>query len=237
MRLAIVIPCYNEAERLDFQAFESFMTRHPEVCFCFVNDGSSDGTGEVLEKLLRNTGSAVLTLERNSGKGEAVRQGLLYALKRFPESEVLGFWDADLATPLEALFDFTEWWQSDSLMLLGCRHARLGVDIRRKAYRHYLGRIFATAVSLHLDLPVYDTQCGAKLLKRELVSELLERPFVTKWFFDVELLRRCIKKYGRNEVEKHVTEVPLKKWVDTGSSKVNLFRCMLDFIKLLSTEN
>ena len=64
----------------------------------------------------------------------------------------------------------------------------------------YLGRVFATAVSLYLDLPVYDTQCGAKLYKKECVPFITEHRFVTRWFFDVEILKRMTKHYGTDAV-------------------------------------
>ena len=122
-------------------------------------------------------------------------------------------------------------------MLLGCRHLRLGTDIRRRIFRHYIGRVFATAVSVHLNLPVYDTQCGAKLIRKELIPALFSRRFVTRWFFDVEILRRCIAVYGLEGVKSRVVEVPLKKWSDIGESKVDFFRCMWDFCRLLCSKN
>lgn len=237
MRFAIVVPCFNEAERIDSVAFSTFISKYPEITFCFVDDGSSDNTLNVLYKIVENTDSCVLALAHNCGKAEAVRRGLLHALEKYPETEWFGFWDADLATPLEEMFNFESYLTPDVLMLIGCRHQRLGTDIKRKAFRHYLGRVFATAASIHLDLEVYDTQCGAKIIKREIISNLFGRKFVTRWFFDVEILRRCIAYYSHDDVKKRVVEVPLKKWVDAEDSKVKLVRCVWDFIKLLNSKN
>jgi dolichyl-phosphate beta-glucosyltransferase len=95
---AIVIPCYNEANRLNVGAFDRFMALHPDNTFVFVNDGSTDQTFEVLERLRENHPSCVvLNIKQNGGKAEAVRSGLMYALDHLTAS-VVGFWDADLAT-------------------------------------------------------------------------------------------------------------------------------------------
>src|SRR6478752_2733844 len=96
----IVIPCYNEAARLDHPAFSRFVLANKDVDFLFVDDGSTDSTRQTLESLRESRPDQfrVLGLERNFGKAEAVRHGLLAACERKPD--YVGFWDADLATPL-----------------------------------------------------------------------------------------------------------------------------------------
>jgi dolichyl-phosphate beta-glucosyltransferase len=80
-RTAIVVPCFNEEKRLDLEAFSEFLHRVPGIRMVFVNDGSHDGTVEVLETLhaVHPDRVEILSLSRNSGKAEAVRQGLVYA--------------------------------------------------------------------------------------------------------------------------------------------------------------
>ncbi|MBT8218979.1 MAG: glycosyltransferase, partial [Bacteroidia bacterium] len=101
-KYAVVVPCYNEESRFPYQAFFSFAQRHPEILLCFVDDGSSDDTLSVLKKLqsqcLYNV--CVLSLKHNSGKSEAVRQGMLFVYNNFDVSH-LGFLDADMATTIE----------------------------------------------------------------------------------------------------------------------------------------
>ncbi len=147
-------------------------------------------------------------------------------------SDYIGFWDADLATPLSELERMLESATEEMLYISGCRLLRLGGRIKRKWYRHYLGRVFATAVSLYLDLPVYDTQCGAKLYKKECVPFITEHRFVTRWFFDVEILKRMTKHYGTDAVLSRSLELPLESWLDVSGSKLRYISCMVDFIKL-----
>src|SRR5204862_330795 len=80
----IVIPCYNEADRLDTQTFYEFACAQPDIRFLFVNDGSTDGTESMLRSLAaRNAESLhVCSLAQNAGKAEAVRHGLIEACQR-----------------------------------------------------------------------------------------------------------------------------------------------------------
>jgi glycosyltransferase involved in cell wall biosynthesis len=104
--LALVVPCYNEAARLDVDAFVRFITTHTSVRLVLVDDGSVDGTSEVLERIRVAAPDAVtaLRLGKNQGKGEAVRAGILAAMGGNPA--IVGFFDADLSTPLDAVDDF-----------------------------------------------------------------------------------------------------------------------------------
>src|SRR5215213_4921483 len=106
VHLILVIPCFNEEHRLPVDALRAFAPEGLRIEFLFVNDGSTDGTLRLLESLrdadpARNS---VLDLERNSGKAEAVRRGMLAAIERKPD--FFGFWDADLATPLGEIPSF-----------------------------------------------------------------------------------------------------------------------------------
>ena len=173
----LVIPCYNEASRFDTAAFERFLQAHENVVLYFVDDGSRDRTDTILRQLeaVGEDRVAILKLPSNVGKAEAVRQGMLHALAWRP-CEFLGYWDADLAAPLEEASAMLEIARArpDCAIVLGLRLLRLGASIQRPASRHYLGRVFATAASVILRLPVYDTQCGAKLLRSSVVRPVFE---------------------------------------------------------------
>lgn len=219
----IVVPCYNEANRLPVEAFISFIAARPEIGFCFVNDGSADGTIDVLNRLAERGGGRAVALDQtvNRGKAEAVRAGMKHVLDSFAPKWV-GYWDADLATPLEDIprFQSLAEQREGTSFILGSRIRRMGAEIDRKPARHYLGRIFATTASAVLGLPVYDTQCGAKLIKADLAAKIFDRPFVSRWLFDVELIARTICVLGRDQASAALFEVPLDRWTEVGESRV-----------------
>lgn len=230
--VTIVVPCYNEAERLDGEAFISFRQRQPNFRFIFVDDGSTDETAAVLAAIaLRDQeGFVVHRLSENCGKHEAVRQGMLLAFER--GDDWCGYFDADLATPLDELPRLlhasrpSDYAPFDAEIVLGSRIQLLGRDVQRSLLRHYGGRVYATGASLCLNLPVYDTQCGAKLFRSNPRSvSLFEQPFCSGWAFDVEVLLRYERalNWNRELVEQRVVEVPLMRWHDVAGSKVTAF--------------
>src|ERR1700678_1031453 len=108
MHTSIIIPCYNEESRLDTSAFDRYLDAHDDVGFVLVNDGSRDGTLRVLRELERRWPGRVAVIDQqpNKGKAEAVRIGLLHAMNGV--TEYVGYFDADLATPFEAIADFVQ---------------------------------------------------------------------------------------------------------------------------------
>ncbi len=135
----------------------------------------------------------LIVLPTNVGKAEAVRLGMLAAIER--GGTVVGYLDADLATPVErdAPPDRDRTAQPHRTAVLGSRVALLGHTVRRRPMRHYLGRLYATAASLALGVAVYDTQCGAKVFRVGTPLQLaLADPFPDRWSFDVELLARLL---------------------------------------------
>ena len=111
-------------------------------------------------------------------------------------------------------------------MVLGSRVKLMGREIERYARRHYLGRVFATAASLILRLPVYDTQCGAKVLRTtERLRTILQQPFRANWTFDVELLARFMWSDPAESLPdplRTIYEYPLPVWRDVGGSKLSV---------------
>ena len=228
-RTCIIVPCYNEEQRLPVLEFRDFLGRPGAVGLLFVNDGSLDGTGKVIDGLMRQfpDRARTLHLERNVGKAEAVRQGILEAVREKAFSHV-GYFDADLSTPLDEVEHLLgAAGKTGAAMAFGARVKRLGIRLDRSGLRHYVGRVFATEASMLLGLPVYDTQCGAKLFQTSLAGELFKAPFLSRWFFDVEIFFRMIAFYGRDKVERAAIEVPLDNWIEKGDTKVQ----WTDFLK------
>ena len=224
--LHIVVPCFNEELRLPSEAFIRSLELQPALHILFADDGSTDGTHALLDKIqgIAPDRVGIHRLTRNSGKGEAVRQGMFAALRQWPDAQYIGYFDADLATPLTEAFRLRDYLTPRApFIIMGSRVQLLGTtDIRRLAHRHYFGRLFATLVSMQLGLPVYDTQCGAKLVRADQVEALFKEPFLTRWLFDVELLWRCMILVGRHDMREQAAEVPLTMWHERAGSKVNL---------------
>jgi dolichyl-phosphate beta-glucosyltransferase len=227
----IIIPCYNEAARLPLGEIQELVDQ-TNAYLILVNDGSVDDTQATLQGLADTLGdrAEILDLPANVGKGEAVRLGFLRAIDR--DADILGFVDADMATPAnEVLRLIKQLVEHDLDAVFGSRVALLGHQISRSAVRHYLGRIFATAASLTLSLDIYDTQCGAKFFKNSpnLVATV-SSPFSSRWAFDVELIGRLGILAGPDKFR----EIPLRRWADKGGSKMSLTAMLTTFLSLIS---
>src|SRR4051794_12967467 len=238
--IVVVVPCYNEAKRLDAQKFAEFVRSHSDITLLFVDDGSTDDTPLILERIRQQHSRQVCTLRLgvNIGKAEAVRRGLRIALRRGPA--MVGYWDADLATPLESVLSFAELLRTrpNFDLVMGSRVALLGRDIQRNGVRHFAGRVFATLASLVLRLPVYDTQCGAKLFRvTPSFAEVISRPFRSRWIFDVEILARLLSSRqhcGGNGDRNFIYEYPLERWFDVQNSRLKSIDFAIAAIELLA---
>jgi len=240
----IVVPCYNEAARLEQDRFAQFAEQCGEVGFVLVNDGSTDDTLDCLQSLSERSPKQffVLDLENNRGKAEAVRQGMLAAFQQ--PARFVGYWDADLATPLDEIPIFRDVLASTPQceVVLGARVALLGRSIQRSRLRHYAGRVIATLAAESLELTVYDTQCGAKLFRSSPATRaIFAEPFLSNWMFDVEILARLIRDRrgtGLPPAEEVVIEQPLRRWRDVAGSRVkpsDFLRAMFEIYRIRRT--
>lgn len=223
----LVVPCYNEERRLPLEALRTMHRLRPDVHIFLVDDGSTDGTFALFQRALAEIGPAHLTahrLEKNSGKAEAVRIGMRTCLAR--GARVVGYADADFATPPEEILRLLSLLEESSYqVVLGSRVLRLGSDIQRSPVRHVLGRVFATLASNAIDVAVYDTQCGAKWFRADpVLDKALDRPFGSRWVFDVELIARLMGRLGDEPhwPDEAFLEVPVRAWRDVSGSKLRI---------------
>jgi dolichyl-phosphate beta-glucosyltransferase len=221
-KTCIIIPCYNEAKRIDKNAFQHFAGAHPYICFCFVNDGSTDTTINVLEKLKSQNPQQfhIIDLPVNKGKGEAVRQGVLQSMNQ-QSFDLIGYFDADLSTSLEEIDNlhrqFTE--NPGLKIVFGSRKKTKHNNIQRNILRHNFGRVYAWFTTFLLGLPFYDTQCGAKLLTKDTAVAVFKEPFTDKWLFDLEIFCRHKKIQGK-AFRQSVKEQAVQAWKETGHSNI-----------------
>lgn len=213
---------YNEEKRVGLNFYNSAFQEYANLDFLLVNDASTDAT-EVIITQLTNKFDNVFSIsnKKNLGKAESIRTAIINSdLKPY---KYIGYMDADLAVPFSEiirLLDVAEINRGKQIVF-GSRIKLISNDIKRSKIRHYFGRIFATIVSqIVLKTPIYDTQCGAKVINADLAKSLFKKPFKTKWLFDVELLLR----YKKEEPNfgNYILEEPLKVWIEKGGTKIKL---------------
>jgi len=229
LRLQLVVPCHNEGRRFKPEAFLELVAARSDTAVLFVDDGSTDNTAAILADVVgRGHGRMwLVTLPQNAGKARAVQSGALAAFGQRPE--FVGYWDADLSTPLAALPEFIELLEANPEIdiVMGSRVKLIGRRIHRTMIRHYCGRLFATAASLALRIGVYDTQCGAKIFRaNERVRQVFGAPFLSRWIMDVEILSRYIAANGIAAAHARICELPLRTWTEVPGSKLTAWHAV-----------
>lgn len=221
--IAIIVPCYNEFDRLPQEDFRAFLTTNKTAHICFVNDASTDQTQFLLASLKADfTGQvSILQNKKNVGKAATVRNGVLYCYHE-KVAPVIAYLDADLATSLEECFSYLILLGKEKHFVFASRILKIGSVVERKFSRFLFGRIIATFISSILGIKVYDTQCGCKVFKAELSEVLFKKSFISKWLFDVELFSRLLCHFGKENALNSMDEIPVRRWVDQGASKVKL---------------
>jgi glycosyltransferase involved in cell wall biosynthesis len=223
-KIGIVIPCFNEAMRLNVDQFTQLAT-FPGVDWLIVDDGSTDDTLRVLGSVNMNNRMRVLSLSNNLGKSEAIRHGLNQLLTQ-NQYKGIGFLDADSsisASSVLAILDkFRQLYSSEFDMVWSSRIKLSGRKISRSNSRHLIGRAISIFLGHRSQLP-YDSQCGYKIFKVKpgLVSAL-EKSFRTKWFVDLEILTRCIQ----HDSNTTVWEEPVGDWKEVPGSKINFSQAL-----------
>lgn len=232
----VVVPCYNEARRLDVSKFADFARRSNDLELIFVNDGSSDDTLTRICEVYEHASESVnvLSLTPNCGKGEAVRRGMIWAAAR--GFSTIGFWDADLATPLETIYGFHDVFRKYSQVdvVWGTRLCLLGHFIERDFVRRQIGRMFSSASATAVGVGIRDALCGAKMFRNgKMLCSVLAKPYSSRWIFDVEILARLRILSNENQgkpLQESMYEYPLDQWFEMAGSKLR----PVDFVRAAS---
>ena len=236
MYLNIIVPCYNESDRLPVNKYFDFLKLNKKVKIIFVNDGSTDNTKNLVNKLFNEFPKQIkiLSYKINKGKGNAVRDGFLYAVRQNMNGN-LAYLDADLSTSLEECKLLSEKINDKVKFVFGSRIRRSNNIIKRKFHRFIIGRTIASIISLIIGVSIYDTQCGCKIMDQKLVKLSFEKAFLSRWLFDVEIFLRLIDFYGKEKFLEISKEAPLKSWIDTEDSRVKFIhapRIILDLLRI-----
>ncbi|AXG72871.1 glycosyltransferase [Flavobacterium arcticum] len=221
--IGVVIPCYNEEERLLGDDFKRFVNKNLGYHLCFVNDGSKDNTLEVLKELRKGNEDhiSIYDCEKNGGKAEAVRLGMLHLAEQ-SQFDYIGFLDADLSTDFADFQDLVKTISnSDYQVVSGSRISRIGADITKESARKVISMSINFIIRKTLGMEFRDTQCGAKIMTRKVVEETFQKKFLTKWLFDVEIFMRMRNIYGLKEAQAMLCEKPLNRWIHADGSKLS----------------
>jgi len=221
VKLAIVIPAYNESDRFDTsnlnRIFEltTFRTR-----IYIINDGSTDGFPDKIKTFIENYPHLDVVLssfQKNMGKSEALRFGCNLAIA--DGFEFIAIADADFSSPPEDILNLAKKLnQTDYEIILGSRKKNNLNSIEKHFARYISGRLFSVLVQLLFRLDIYDTQCGYKAFRStENLKNALKTKTTDPWLFDIETLVR-MKKIDPDLL---FLEIPLSIWIHRDGSKIN----------------
>lgn len=231
-QLIIIIPCFNEYNRLPILEIQDFLKNETKAILFFIDDASTDNTIDRLIALENQFPTKVMKLSnsKNLGKSESIRKAVLYCLNKEIGSSY-AYLDADLATSLEECYSYLKFLKDGKEFVFASRILKIGSIVERRFSRFLYGRFIASIISNILDIKVYDTQCGCKVFTSEIAKLGFSKPFISKWLFDVELFSRILSHYGKEKALVLMDEIPVNKWIDKGDSKVKLsyfFRLWID---------
>ena len=223
----LLVPCYNEEIRFNISYF-SFIKREIEnytknldfqVELMFIDDGSRDGTKNLLALACKQMPATILSLEHNIGKGNALRLAMLSVMPKRPK--FVAYLDADGAFDktdvVNSILTYINSYLIAEIDVLSfARISMAGTMIRRNKIRHLIGRVIATIVNLNSQYTFYDSQTGFKIYSGNFLRDIdLEETLKTKWFFDWEIILRASSKVK-------IHELPIPNWRDVHGSKLSI---------------
>ena len=219
---SIIIPAYNESKRIKktLQGIVDYFSSKKELVeIIIVDDGSKDQTSrdvdifldkEICAKNIQNIKYCCIKLDKNYGKGRAVRTGILKSRGKY----VL-YMDADGSAPIYELENLMKYINNNEIVI-GSRKNNQNIKISQPAYRKVIG-MFRRLSTIFIIKNVIDTQCGFKLMKSEIAYDIFNRITINRFGFDIELLVLAEVKGCR------VTEVPIE-WSHVGESHVRVVK-------------
>lgn len=242
--VTLIVPTFNESKRWNHEYWQQLLAVE-DLHLIFVNDGSVDETMQILEGLPFPEKFKALEMRQNVGKAEALRFGFnhYFARKNPLNQELVGYLDADSACSLDDVLRVIRIAREKCFLnkfanqaaeystkaVWGSRVALSGRKIKRRRFRHYVGRLIANTLDLSIKELPYDTQCGFKIfLASDNLAIATTRVFQTRWFIDIEILLRLREKEPYTPWEE-----PLENWVDISGSHLNFIETIRVLKELL----
>ena len=224
IHLSVVIPAYNEEQRLPrtIEQVERYLHgRGSTYEVVIVDDGSTDGTRQVMDRAeARYETVRVETMPQNRGKGRALATGVAVA-----RGEEILVTDADLSTPIEELEKLEAALQAGAGVAIASRAVKGSkVEISQPFYRVLMGKAFNLIVQVFLLPGIWDTQCGFKLFRADIAHDVFAHLSTDGFGYDPEVLYRAKKKGVR------IVEVPVI-WRNSAPTKVAPFSSSFDMFK------
>ena len=224
--LSIIIPAYNEEKRLLHTLNQVFAFLEGEdypAEVIVVENGSSDQTLALAQKLAKKYANLRVLQNKKAGKGLAVQRGMLEA-----EGEYRIFCDADLSMPIEEVRRFIPP-NLNSDIVIASREVKGAIRYDEPGYRHFTGRVFNLLIRLFALPKLHDTQCGFKGFRADVAEDIFQYQSINGWAFDVEIL--FIAKMRSYKI----AELPIP-WYYNDESKINVlrdsYRMFLDLIQI-----
>jgi len=222
MKISIIMPAYNEEKRIGkaLEAYSKFfgtLSKKERLDYeiIVVINNTTDRTEEIVNKhKKKNKKIRYLNLKRG-GKGYAITEGFKDSLKR--KSDLIGFVDADLATPPQAFYFLIRKLNNND-GIIASRYIQGSIIKPKPSFSRYVSsRVYNFLIRSLFLIPYRDTQCGAKVFKRQAIKKIVNLLSFSKWAFDIDLIYTL-----RNNGFK-IGEAPTI-WSDKGYSKINFLK-------------
>lgn len=218
-KLSIIIPSYNEEKRIlktltEYNKFFNNEFRNDFEIIVVVN-GSTDSTIKIVKDFSKKNKNIVyLDIKEPIRKGGAIIEGFKIA-----QGSLIGFVDADMATPPNAFYDLVNKINNYDGIIASRWLKGAKIKVKQPLFKKIGSRGFNFLTRILFGLNFKDTQCGAKLFKKQVIKDVLEDLTITRWAFDVNLIYSVLKKKYK------IKEIPTE-WNAVKASHFNLFKAI-----------
>lgn len=207
--LSVIIPVYNETKRLkNIYSISSYLSlKHYTSEIIIVDDGSIHATKQKLRSIAKDLSVRIITIEKNKGKGNAIKTGMLAA-----HGTQRLFTDIDLSTPISTLEKFITYFGKYNIIIGSRRLKNSDISLRQSFIRENLGRIYTAMSRRVAGLHVSDFTCGFKCFSKNAAKKIFTQSKIERWGFDTEILYLAFRyKYKIKEVPVAWKNDPLSK--------------------------